>query len=176
MAGDRGSIQTPGRRKSAFLERCGPGYVIVKFWWWRAVVLWLFMLHGTSGTKKSDVSDVEDRGHGFEPMKNYCWFVALLLSVGFGVVISHFYTASGMRGPMPAFWVHFFFMLWATLVLRITRWTFPERWYTLKPWEREGRVYEHFGGRLFQRLMRTSVGRAFNRAYYEGRVRERLAR
>ncbi len=41
---------------------------------------------------------------------------------------------------MFAFWVHFSFMQWAILVLRITRWTFPERWFTLRSWEREGRV------------------------------------
>ncbi len=62
--------------------------------------------------------------------------------------------AFGFRSPMFAFLLNWLAMSWAAIVGQAVQFLFPPRYYSIKPFEGTGQVYERLGIRLFKRLVR----------------------
>lgn len=60
----------------------------------------------------------------------------------------------GFRSPMTAFVVNWFVLAWTATVTLIARLSLPPAYYTSRPFERTGAVYERIGIRRVKRLLR----------------------
>ena len=60
----------------------------------------------------------------------------------------------GFRSPIFAFLVNWLVMSWVAVAGQVVHFSFAPGYYTIKPFERTGQVYERLGIRLFKRLVR----------------------
>jgi hypothetical protein len=60
----------------------------------------------------------------------------------------------GFRGPVFAFLLNWLAMSCVAVSGQAIPFSLPTRYYSIKPFERTGRVYEHLGVRLFRKLVR----------------------
>jgi hypothetical protein len=68
----------------------------------------------------------------------------------------------GFRGPVFAFLLNWLAMSWVAVSGQAIHFSLPTRYYSIKPFERTGRLYEHLGVCLFRRLVRRSPFSVFS--------------
>jgi hypothetical protein len=79
--------------------------------------------------------------------------IAALITVMFAVTIVITARAAG-RSPGFAFVVNWLLMAWAISVGRYVRFRCPAGYYTVRSFEKGGRIYDYLGVRWYQRLLR----------------------
>lgn len=84
------------------------------------------------------------------------------VTVGVTVGLVWAWRALGPASVGFAFAVVWLPMTWLGTLSRVVRPRLPERYHRLRPWERDGRVYERLGVRLVKRLLRRGPLAVFN--------------
>ena len=84
------------------------------------------------------------------------------LTIGFAALVRWLAHACGPRSVVFAFLLVWTIMCWVTVVLRAFPVRFPDRYYHLRPAERDGRLYEMLGMRVAKGLLRRGPLRIFN--------------
>ncbi len=92
--------------------------------------------------------------------------ISSVLTVVFMFATILFWAALGFRSPVFAFLVNWFAFCWAGVVVSVVdpalHRYFPERYYSVKDFERTGRVYELLGVRIIKKLVYSGPFRVFS--------------
>ena len=87
-----------------------------------------------------------------EVSKKLVWFTAVTITAVYLIVWS--LDAFGFRSPTFAFLVNWLAVSWVAFAGQAVHFSFPQRYYDIRAFERTGQVYERLGIRLFKRLVR----------------------
>ncbi len=87
-----------------------------------------------------------------EVFKKLALFIAATAVTLFLIIWS--LDAFGSRSPIFAFLVNWLAMSWVAISGQVVHFSFPPGYYSIKAFERTGKMYERLGIRLFKRLVR----------------------
>jgi len=86
------------------------------------------------------------------------WIKQLLLivitTVGVAVLLKWSTDNFGFRSPLFAFIANWLILAWIAILGQTLVFTYPPRYYNIKRFERDGRLYEILGIRVFKKLVR----------------------
>ena len=94
------------------------------------------------------------------------WIKQLLLIVISTVVVAYLLKWSsdylGFRSPAFAFFANLLIMVWIALLSQVWVFAYPPGYFVIKPFEKEGRIYEKLGIVFFKKLIRGGSLLIFN--------------
>jgi len=70
--------------------------------------------------------------------------------------------AFGFRSVFFAFLINWLVMSWVAVMGQVIHFYFPEAYYEIRPFERDGQIYERLGIRFFKKLVRRGPLTLFN--------------